>query len=536
MLNLPLRPHPTFLGIRAVRKPSFLVAAHKRSTQRFSKQAYARWIFEISSRNTSDKIVEAILNMRYQCHMARLKDFPIETRFLNYASVHVTPAGKYIITKGKNTCISSKRIEDTTLLSNGLAFEMQGDVYDLAHNYHIARRSFIPNQLNYFIIIPTLRCNLSCTYCQVSRANESATGFDWNDDQFDQFLSFFDNHSGPRPKLEIQGGEPTLIFSKLKGFLRKLYALRPETEVVLCTNLQNLPENFFDDVISLKLQISSSLDGNFETHNANRNQNHESTKIFFDNIKECLKVLGKDRVSFLSTISDFDHTHDTLKAYEELELEEIYLRPVNYQGFARKKHKNSKANSEDWFSSYISSLDAIFQSNEANEYKLKETNFSLHAKRIFSNSFNSHVDFRNPNPVARDYIVVNYDGAFFPSDEARMLHRIGLIDLSIGNLNSGLDEEKITYLNQQARLEHYSDCNACAYKPFCGIDIVDLISKHGTVDVKMSETDHCKSHILLFDYIFSKLAENDEVFLRNLNLNITGSYNLPHFVSGTVYD
>ena len=466
--------------------------------------------------------------------MTEVKAFPTLSRELTASSVHVNNAGKFLITKCN--CAISDVADPKDLLSNGLGYEEQGDIYDLAHNYHIAKRSLVQSKLNYFIIIPTLRCNLSCTYCQVSRADEGAIGYDWNNDHYDQFLKFFDKYAGARPKLEIQGGEPTLIFSKLIKFIKQLYLLRPETEVVLCTNLQNLPDNFFEDVIALNIQISSSLDGSFRTHNANRNQNHESSEIFFNNINETIKKLGKHRVNFLATISNFEDTNDTLEAYRSLGLSEVYLRPVNYQGFARKKHKASKENSVGWFSSYIASLDFLFQSNEENAHKLKETNFALHTKRIFSNSFNGHVDFRNPNPVAEDYIVVNYEGTFFPSDEARMLHRIGLIDLSIGNLHRGLNQEKIDHLNKQAHLENYADCRACVYKPFCGIDIVDLISRHGTVDVQMSDTDHCKSHITLFDYIFSKLGEKDEVFLRNLNFNITGSYTLPLFVSGTVYD
>ena len=38
-------------------------------------------------------------------------------------------------------------------------------------------------RLSYLIIIPTLRCNLSCGYCQVSRAPIDAVGFDWTDAQ-----------------------------------------------------------------------------------------------------------------------------------------------------------------------------------------------------------------------------------------------------------------------------------------------------------------------------------------------------------------
>lgn len=468
--------------------------------------------------------------------MSAVKFFPTVSRALKTNAIHVNRAGNFMLIPDSMETKDLIGLDPGDLLNTGMAYEYPGDAYQLAHDYNVATRAYIPGKLDYFIIIPTLRCNLSCTYCQVSRADEKASGFDWNDDQYEQFLDFFDKQAGQRPKLEIQGGEPTLIFSKLKVFLQKLYSIRPNAQVVLCTNLQNLPEQFFEDVKKLDLQISSSLDGDFATHNANRNQNHESSEVFFHNVHACLENLGKERVSFLSTISNFDDITATLEAYRKLGLDEVYLRPVNYQGFARKRHRQSKKNTEDWFESYIAALDMLFQSNDKVEHKMRETNFALHAKRIFSNSFNSHVDFRNPNPVAKDYVVVNFDGTFFPSDEARMLHRIGLIDLSIGSLDTGFNFDKIVGLNQHAQLENYADCNACAYKPFCGIDIVDLISKNETVDVKMSETEHCKSHIHMFDYIFSKLADNDETFLRNLNFNITGSYSLPHFVAGRVYD
>lgn len=468
--------------------------------------------------------------------MTKIKFFPTVSRPLRSNAIHVNRAGNFMLTSDSVKAMELNLFEPADLLSNGMAYEYPGDAYFLAHEYNLKSRSYISSELNYFIIIPTLRCNLSCTYCQVSRADEKARGFDWNEEQYDQFLDFFNKHAGSEPKIEIQGGEPTLIFSKLKTFLQKLYSVRPKTQVVICTNLQDLPERFFEDVQKLDLQISSSLDGNFDIHNANRNQNQKSSETFFQNVEICLEKLGKERLSFLTTISNFDDIAGALEAYRKLGLDDVYLRPVNYQGFARKRHSQSKENAEDWFEKYIAALDLMFQSNDNEDHKIRETNFALHAKRIFSNSFNSHVDFRNPNPVAKDYVVINFDGTFFPSDEARMLHRIGLIDLSIGSLDCGFDYDKIVELDRHAQLENYADCNACAYKPFCGIDIIDLISKNGTVDIKMSETEHCKAHIKMFDYIFSKLADRDETFLRNLNFNISGSYSIPHFVAGRVYD
>jgi wyosine [tRNA(Phe)-imidazoG37] synthetase (radical SAM superfamily) len=36
-------------------------------------------------------------------------------------------------------------------------------------------------------VIPTLRCNLACSYCQVARAPEGAPGFDWSDEMVERY-------------------------------------------------------------------------------------------------------------------------------------------------------------------------------------------------------------------------------------------------------------------------------------------------------------------------------------------------------------
>ena len=42
----------------------------------------------------------------------------------------------------------------------------------------------------HFLIVPTLRCNLHCSYCQVSRVDEQMKGFDWNDKTINKFFEF----------------------------------------------------------------------------------------------------------------------------------------------------------------------------------------------------------------------------------------------------------------------------------------------------------------------------------------------------------
>ena len=46
----------------------------------------------------------------------------------------------------------------------------------------VADRIVQAGSLDYLILVPTLRCNLSCSYCQVSRVAASASGHDWSDE------------------------------------------------------------------------------------------------------------------------------------------------------------------------------------------------------------------------------------------------------------------------------------------------------------------------------------------------------------------
>ena len=117
-----------------------------------------------------------------------------------------------------------------------------------------------------------------------------------------------------------------------------------------------------------------------------------------------------------------------------------------------------------------------------------------------------------------------------------MLERIGIVDLSLGNLAEGLNSKIMSKLNSLATLDIFSACNDCAYKPFCGIDIVDLISKEGSLDVNMLETDHCKTHMNIFDFIFSEMCAASPIFRKNLNLHLTGNYTDTHLLVGSVHD
>ena len=65
---------------------------------------------------------------------------------------------------------SLTRPDQDYLAQNGHSFEHIFDTDYLSFAFRWARRQSVKHSLSYVILVPTLRCNLTCGYCQVSRA------------------------------------------------------------------------------------------------------------------------------------------------------------------------------------------------------------------------------------------------------------------------------------------------------------------------------------------------------------------------------
>ena len=78
------------------------------------------------------------------------------------------------------------------LREHGFIVEPDDTLGRAAYLYGLAERADHAGPLDYVILVPTLRCNLSCSYCQVSRADIRQTGFDWDDRILGDVLAMLD--------------------------------------------------------------------------------------------------------------------------------------------------------------------------------------------------------------------------------------------------------------------------------------------------------------------------------------------------------
>lgn len=371
-----------------------------------------------------------------------------------------------------------------------------------------------PRQLSYLIVIPTLRCDLACSYCQVSRAPVDAKGVDWTEDRVLEFERFVNGIDTDHLKLEFQGGEPTLRTDLLSRIIEICSSRFKTTEFVICTNLTRLTNEVEallsrDDVV-----ISTSIDGPPGVMTSNRTQATELSRAVFRNLEYVVRRYGPDKVSALPTVTDqLLETPDVLvDFYVSLGFRSIFLRPVNYMGFARKTYRTLSQDAAAWNRFYGRALEHIVGINDDGGY-FEEYYLSLLVRSIFGGLRHGYVDLRSPSRFASDYCVIDFDGTLYPSDEARMLSRTRSADLSIGSMASGFDADKVQVLNWHAINQSHPDCTHCAYMPYCGIDIVDDISRSGRIDVPKLDTWFCRRQMNLFDLVFEKVASQDRRYL-----------------------
>lgn len=404
------------------------------------------------------------------------------------------------------------------LADAGHSFENDTDLAYSSFLRRWANRHAAPaGQIGYVILVPTLRCNLACDYCQVSRAAEGATGYDWDEDTLQQTLAFLDGFQTKSIKVEFQGGEPLLrldLLEEVRTFCRQRFA---SCTFVVCSNLQRVDDAAWSFLSDEDTFLSTSIDGDVSTQVRQRTHDQGVAESFFANLRTYIRRFGNDRLSALPTV-DLRNPVDPnilIDTYEKFGLRSIYLRPINQQGFARHVAPGKYAAAE-WSAYHRRFVQALIARNYEADETFEEFYLTHAIRRVMRAGTDNHVDLRNPNILGDGYLVVDYDGALYPTDEARMMSRVGQIDLSIGHVATGLTRERLAELNASSFNDLDPDCQHCAFQPYCGTDVIDDISRYGRVDVPRAETWFCQRHTALFDLVFDLLRSRDEKVIHSM--------------------
>lgn len=157
-----------------------------------------------------------------------------------------------------------------------------------------------------FTVVPTLRCDHDCRYCQVSRAPIGASNRDLSLDSIPRILEHIQAVASEKLKIEFQGGEPLLAFDYIRSFVEQAERTLSNESVsyVICSALGPLTDEIIEWAREKEIFFSVSLDGNAFTHRRNcPSRFFDSYDNTINKIKKLQTAISYDRVSCIATVT-----------------------------------------------------------------------------------------------------------------------------------------------------------------------------------------------------------------------------------------
>lgn len=395
----------------------------------------------------------------------------------------------------------------------------------LATKYR-TKRDFLRGFTALHIFVVTLRCDTSCSYCQVSRVSANRQKYDMTPETADKALDLVFRSPSEVLKIEFQGGEPLLNLDLIRHITLKAkernQAEGRDLQFVVTTNLSTLTDEALTFFKEEGLFVSTSLDGPAFLHNANRprpeNDAYERTVRGIAKAKE---ALGHDAVSALMTTTrqSLEHPEAIVDEYVNQGFDHIFLRPMSPYGFAAYNQVRLGYNATSFLEFYKRALQRIVAVNRAG-YAMSEFFAQLLMTKMLTPFATGYVDLQSPSGAGISAAVYNYDGDVYPSDESRMLAEMGDRTFRLGNVHQNTYEEMfggelLRSLVQASCVESLPGCSDCALQTYCGADPVENYATQGNIFGHRPTSAFCQRNMGIMKHLLS-LYYGEDSFVREL--------------------
>jgi len=372
------------------------------------------------------------------------------------------------------------------------------------------------------IFVTTLRCEHSCPYCQVSRANDDKREFDMTEETALKSLDLVFRSPSRALKIEFQGGESLLNLPLIKFVVleakRRNQAAGRDLAFVIATNLAVLDDDALEFARQHDILMSTSLDGPADLHNRNRPRpGKDSYERTVDGIRRARRALGHHSVGALmtTTAASLSSVRDIIDEYIRLDFGSIFLRPLSPYGFAMKTKFYRSYDQSKWLDFYFEGLDYIIELNLGG-FEFIEQYAAMVLKKMLTPMQTSYVDLMSPAGIAIGAIVYNYDGAVYASDESRMLAEMDDKTFALGNVH---DHEFAEIMLGDALLDPLEasfassvpGCSWCAFEPWCGADPVFHHATQGDFVGKKPLSAFCTRNMEVFRGLISRMEASPDV-------------------------
>lgn len=396
------------------------------------------------------------------------------------------------------------------------------DVVKMLATKFRTKKSILRDFTSLHMVVPTLRCNSSCIYCQVARKDMDATSVDMSKQTAKNTVKQIFQSPSPVIKIEFQGGDPSTYFEMVKFIIEEAETLniikKRHLEFVICTNISLLDEDMVRYLKKHNCYISTSLDGPKDLHNTNRPlQNTDKThEIFEQNLAMIRRVYGtEDCVSALMTTSkhSLGRFKEIIDEYVRLGFNNIFLRALNPYGFAKQYKEKIAYPIDEFIENFKEGLNYIIEINKKGTFFV-EGYAALLLRRMLTPFATGFVDLQSPAGVGIAGAIYDYDGSVYVADEARMMARFKNYYFRLGNVNTDSHMEMFNGallhdVIKDSCTECLPGCAKCVYQPYCGADPVRNMSEQGSVIGYRPTNEMCYKTKSVITYLFELLRSGD---------------------------
>ena len=395
-------------------------------------------------------------------------------------------------------------LEQKLFISSIDDFESKAQLTSAAFSKRINKDLKSPRLI---MIVPTLRCDHHCSYCQVSRVNSDLSGFDLSLTSIPALINFIKSIETPPYKIEMQGGEPLLAFDFIKEFYKQFAQSVGEKNftLVIATSLSLIDDSIIDWCRGRDVNFSTSIDAGMRAHNKHRKLiTKNSFQLVKDSISRIKTELGEGKIGTVTTVTrdGLDGYDELVDTHLELGIYGLFVRPVSSYGFAQEKQAKDISISE-FMVFYKQLINRVIEENLAGK-AIVEYFLLVHYKRIMNASGSSYVDLMAPAGYLKNSVLIDYNGNVFGSDEARMVYRkCNSNQLVIGNIeNFDFDLSYSKELLNKSFNFDIPGCSDCVYQGSCGSDPIYHLQEFGEPVGDKSFSRFCELHKSIFDFIF----------------------------------
>ncbi len=394
----------------------------------------------------------------------------------------------------------------------------------LAAKYR-AKKGFIEGFTKLHMLVPTIRCNNACSYCQVSRRDrDTSPASDMTEAILHRSVDLMLTSPSPHLTMEFQGGEPLLRFDLVKEAVEyakeRNVSGRKQITMVVCTNLTLLEDEHLNFFRQHGVLISTSVDGPAFLHELNRPPRSPASgyATVERNIRRAQEALGREAVSALMTTTraSLKFPREIVDEYLRLDLGSLFVRELNPYGYAVRAAAQIGYTPEEFFRFYTNVLDYILDINRRGR-TFAESYAGLVLRKILTPWSVGFVDLQSPAAAGIGAVLYNFDGNVYPSDEARMLAEAGDCTFRLGNVLEGdfaaiFLGETMEAMVPAACNESLAGCSECAYRVYCGADPVRHYATQRDLFGNRPASGFCKKNRAIIRHLFELVfaAEKDQ--------------------------